>query len=83
MINWKDPKKEMPTSGTHVWICLQYSNSTEPLHNYIFGVEVHEKVNKEQYFVNHDWLSKGKIKLSVTDIAAWAEKESINLPEIK
>lgn len=81
MINWKDPQKEMPPSGSHIWVCLHFPNETQLLSTHIFGVEVHEKVNKEQYFVNHDWLSKGKVKLSITDIVAWVEKESINLPE--
>ena len=81
MIDWKDPKKEAPLAGAHIWVLLRFPKTQDLLSCEIIGVQVHEKVNKEIYFVNDDGVSRGLIKWTPDQIDAWASKESINLPE--
>lgn len=81
MINWKNPLKEMPISGTHVWIMLRQDRRDDLLSCELLGVEVFESVNKEQYFVNNDDIGGGVMKWRLDQVAAWADKDAINLPE--
>jgi len=81
MINWKDPKKEMPPSGSHIWVLLRHLSKENLLSCEIFGVEVHETVQKKQYLINNDDISGGVMKWELESIDAWAADDQINIPE--
>lgn len=82
MINWKDPNKEMPPSGSHVWVLIKHWKQDNLLSCEIFGAEVWETSKKEQYFANNDDIGGGSMTWSLGQITAWADKESINLPDL-
>jgi hypothetical protein len=81
MINWKDPQKEMPPSGSHIWILLRFPRKETLLSCEIIGVEVCETAQKKKYLVNNDDVNRGTIRWELGDISAWTEDKEINLPE--
>jgi hypothetical protein len=83
MINWKDPKEEMPPSGSHIWVMIRHPRKESLLSCQIIGVEVHETVQKVQYLVNNDDIGYGLLKWDLNLIHAWTEAEEIDIPERK